>query len=82
MAIRIGAHVNQALDAGAPVLALESTIITHGLPRPRNLEVALSSEAELRAQGVTPATIGVLDGTPVVGCTTEELIRLALRFLA
>jgi len=75
--IRIGAHVEEALQAGQPVLALESTIITHGLPRPRNLEVALAAEAQIRAAGVTPASIAVLDGQPVVGLNEDELKRLA-----
>lgn len=59
------------------MLALESTIITHGLPRPRNAEVALESEAQLRAQGVTPATIGVVEGRCVVGLDEAEIRALA-----
>ena len=77
MTIRVGAHVAQAVEAGRPVLALESTIITHGLPRPRNLQVALEAEQQVRDAGVTPATIGVLDGEPVVGLSEDELKRLA-----
>ncbi|ANJ28965.1 pseudouridine-5'-phosphate glycosidase [Agromyces aureus] len=75
-AIRVSAEVRTALDAGRPVLALESTILTHGLPSPRNLEVGLSSEALVREAGVTPATIGVVDGTPVVGLSPAEIERL------
>jgi len=77
MPIRVGAHVSEAVTDGRPVLALESTIITHGLPRPRNLEVALQAESQVRDAGVVPATIGVLDGVPVVGLTSDELTRLA-----
>lgn len=77
MAIRIGTAVRDALAKGDPVLALESTIMTHGLPRPRNLDVALEAEAALLAAGVTPATIGVVNGEPVVGLNPEELELLA-----
>ncbi|WP_092968743.1 pseudouridine-5'-phosphate glycosidase [Agromyces sp. CF514] len=88
--IRIGDEVRDALAAGRPVLALESTILTHGLPSPRNLEVGLASEVQVRELGVTPATIGVVDGTPVVGlspaeierlCTSETVVKASLRDL-
>ncbi|MFT4042299.1 MAG: pseudouridine-5'-phosphate glycosidase [Gordonia sp. (in: high G+C Gram-positive bacteria)] len=75
--IAIGSHVQEALAAGTAVVALESTIFTHGLPAPRNLEVALEAEESLRAQNVTPATIGVVDGVPTVGLSTAEITRLA-----
>ncbi|HEY6799709.1 MAG TPA: pseudouridine-5'-phosphate glycosidase [Agromyces sp.] len=75
-AIRVADDVRRALELGAPVLALESTILTHGLPGPRNLEVGLESEAQVRATGVTPATIGVIDGEPVVGLSPAELEHL------
>ena len=75
--IHVGEHVADALAAGRPVLAMESTIFTHGLPRPRNLEVALQAEDQVRAAGVTPATIGVVDGVPTVGMTAEQIERLA-----
>ena len=78
MTIRVGNHVTQALAAHRPVLALESTIITHGLPRPRNLEVALATEEQVCNLGVTPATIGVVGGECVIGCTTDDLRALAL----
>ena len=77
MAIRIGNEVQSALAQGRPVLALESTIVTHGLPRPRNLVVARDAEKRLRKQGVTPATIGVVKGEPVVGLSDDELTALA-----
>lgn len=76
-AIRIGDHVKAALAAGQPVVALESTIFTHGLPRPRNIEVALEGEAIIRAAGAVPATIGVHRGVPVVGLTEDEIRELA-----
>ena len=69
-------HVRDALSARAPVVALESTIFTHGLPRPRNVEVALAAEESLRAAGVVPATIGVLAGAATVGLSAEEIGRL------
>src|SRR5262249_20307632 len=66
-----------ALVAGAPVVALESTVIAHGLPRPHNLDTALEMEAAGREAGATPATIGLLDGKIVVGLKTEQIARLA-----
>ncbi|MGW0760105.1 pseudouridine-5'-phosphate glycosidase [Streptomyces sp. NPDC002814] len=63
--------------APPPVVALESTIIAHGLPRPRNLQVALELEAVVRQQGAVPATIAVLDGRPHVGLDKEQLERIA-----
>ena len=74
--IRVGEEVRRALDEGAPVLALESTILSHGLPSPRNLEVGLASERLVREAGVVPATIGVVDGVPVVGLAADEIERL------
>ena len=73
----IAPEVHEAVAAGEPVLALESTIFTHGLPRPRNLEVALEAEARVRALGVVPATIGVIDGRPTVGLSPDEIERLS-----
>ena len=75
--VRIADEVAGALAAGRPVLACESTIATHGLPRPRNLQVALDAEALVRDRGAVPATIGVLDGEVVVGLSEGELERLA-----
>jgi len=77
VSFRIGAHVQEALRAGAPVVALESTVITHGLPRPRNLEAARRLEAVVGEAGAVPATIGVLEGEVVVGLDAAELERLA-----
>jgi pseudouridylate synthase len=75
-AIRVSDEVRDAVAGGRPVLALESTILTHGLPRPRNLEVGLGSEQLVRDAGVVPATIGVVDGIPVVGLSGAEIERL------
>jgi pseudouridine-5'-phosphate glycosidase len=73
----VATEVRDALAAEAPVVALESTIFTHGLPRPRNVEVAVAAEEALRAAGVVPATIGVLDGVATVGLGPEGIRRLA-----
>jgi pseudouridine-5'-phosphate glycosidase len=70
--------VRAALAAGRPVVALESTIISHGLPRPANLAAARSFEEMLTAVGVTPATIAVIDGVPKVGLGDADLERIAL----
>lgn len=75
--LRTSDEVRDAVARGIPVLALESTIFTHGLPRPRNLEVALEAEERVRAAGVAPATIGVVDGQPTVGLSPAEIERLA-----
>jgi pseudouridine-5'-phosphate glycosidase len=75
--VRLGDHVRTALGADRPVVALESTLIAHGLPRPRNLEVARRIEQTVRDNGAVPATIGVIAGEPVVGLDDDELIRLA-----
>ncbi|WP_369134588.1 pseudouridine-5'-phosphate glycosidase [Modestobacter sp. I12A-02662] len=69
--------VRQALADGRPVVALESTIISHGFPRPRNLEVARRFEQVLVEAGVTPATIAVVDGVPRVGLDEAGLTRIA-----
>ncbi|WP_127792845.1 pseudouridine-5'-phosphate glycosidase [Agromyces sp. LHK192] len=75
-AIRVSEEVRAAVADGRPVLALESTILSHGLPSPRNLEVGLRSEQEVRDLGVVPATIGVVGGEAVVGLAPEEIERL------
>lgn len=73
----ISPAVQAAIDEGWPVVALESTIISHGLPRPDNLEAARGFEAILTGMGVVPATIAVLDGRLKAGLTDEELVRIA-----
>lgn len=70
-------EVAAALRDGKPVVALESSLITHGLPRPVNLEVACALEAEIRSGGAIPATVAMLAGRIRVGLSSEELTRLA-----
>lgn len=71
--IVVADEVRAAVAAGNPVVALESTIFTHGLTRPRNVEVAAAAESRVRAAGAVPATIGVVAGTPTVGMTAEQI---------
>lgn len=75
--IDIAPEVQVALDTGGPVVALESTIIAHGMPFPTNIETALSVQETIRLQGAVPATIGILDGRIKIGMTEEEIYRLA-----
>jgi pseudouridine-5'-phosphate glycosidase len=75
--IRISDEVQTALREGRGIVALETTIVVHGLPRPMNLEVAKACEDAVRSQGSIPATIGVLDGKAVVGLSGVEVERLA-----
>ena len=75
--LRLSDEVRDALAADRPVVALESTVIAHGLPRPDNLTVAREMEAAVRAEGAVPATVAVMDGRIVVGLSDAELERLA-----
>ncbi|MDG4829776.1 pseudouridine-5'-phosphate glycosidase [Solwaraspora sp. WMMD1047] len=75
--IRYGTEVAAARQAGRPVVALESTIISHGLPRPDNLRVAREIEQAVRAGGAVPATIGMVGGELVVGLDDPQIVRLA-----
>jgi pseudouridylate synthase len=75
--LMVSEEVREALATGRPVVALESTIIAHGLPRPRNLQVALELEDAVRQEGAAPATIAVLDGQPRVGLDKEQVERIA-----
>lgn len=75
--IAISAEVQQALVERQPVVALESTIITHGMPSPENLSTALRVEETVRQAGATPATIAVLNGTLTVGLSGDQLAMLA-----
>jgi len=75
--LSISASVASALAAGSPVVALETTLITHGLPQPDGLQVAAELEAVVAAHDALPATIGILDGVIRVGMTAAELARLA-----
>jgi pseudouridine-5'-phosphate glycosidase len=75
--VEVSPKVSAALAVGQPVVALESTIISHGLPRPDNLAAARRFEEILEAQDVTPATIALIDGVPKVGLGPEDLERIA-----
>ena len=75
--IRVSPEVSEALKAGQPVVALESTIVAHGMPYPANLETALAVEAIVREEGAIPATVAVVDGAVQVGCDPSTLERLA-----
>jgi pseudouridine-5'-phosphate glycosidase len=70
-------EIKIALDLDTPVVALESTVITHGLPRPQNLQLARDMEKAVREAGATPATIALLEGKIHIGLSDEELVRLA-----
>lgn len=74
---RISREVEAALSEGLPVVALESTVIAHGLPRPLNLETARRLEQIVREEGALPATIAILEGTLAVGLSDEELRHVA-----
>lgn len=75
--LKISPAVQKALDEGRPVLALESTIISHGMPYPQNLETARLCEAEARKHGVEPATVAIIHGKLCAGLADEELEYLA-----
>ncbi|AIY16676.1 pseudouridine-5'-phosphate glycosidase [Pimelobacter simplex] len=75
--LSVAPEVRAALDAGGPVVALESTIISHGMPYPRNVEMAREVEQIVRDGGATPATIAILDGVPRIGLSADELDVLA-----
>ncbi|UCF96763.1 MAG: pseudouridine-5'-phosphate glycosidase [Spirochaetaceae bacterium] len=71
--ISIRNDVAESIREQRPMIALESTIIAHGLPRPRNVEIALQAEEEARKLGVVPATVGILEGKVVIGLTPEQI---------
>lgn len=73
----LGERVRAALERGEPVVALESTIVAHGMPYPANIECALDVEGVIRANGATPATIAIIDGACVIGASREELEKIA-----
>ena len=75
--IKYSKEVSAAKSQGRPIVALESTIISHGLPRPTNLEIANEVEAIVREHGATPATIAIIDGEIYVGLEEAQLIRIA-----
>ena len=71
--MKINPEVKLALQEGKPVIALESTIISHGMPYPKNVECALQVEKVIRDNGAIPATIGIIEGEPIIGMTPEEI---------
>ena len=75
--LEISDEVRNALDNGKPVVALETTIVSHGMPYPTNLEVAHKCEQIIREAGATPATLAIINGVIKVGLTDEELMYLA-----
>lgn len=77
--MRINEEVRKALEEGKPVVALESTIISHGMPYPRNVETALLVEKTVRENGAIPATMGIIEGEPIVGMTPEEIEQFGKR---
>jgi len=74
---RVNPEIGSALSANRPVVALESTVIAHGLPRPQNLETAQRLEQIVREEGASPATVAVLDGRLCVGLDRDQLVRIA-----
>lgn len=79
MHVRVSEEVRQALENGKPVIALESTIISHGMPYPQNVETALKVEEIVRSHGGIPATVGIVDGVGVVGLSKEEIEEMGKR---
>ena len=77
--LKINPEVKEALEEGKPVVALESTIISHGMPYPRNVETALLVEKTIRDHGAIPATIGIIDGNAIVGMTKDEIEEFGKR---
>ena len=78
----IAPEVQKALEEGRPVVALESTIISHGMPYPQNVETALNVERIVRENGAVPATIAIIQGKITVGCTHEQIEHLGKKGLA
>ena len=77
--LRVNPKIKKAIEEGKPVVALESTIISHGMPYPRNVETALLVEKTILENGAVPATIGIIDGDAVVGMTPEEIEEFGKR---
>jgi len=75
----VSEEVKQALKDGKPVVALETTIVSHGMPYPKNVETALAVEQAIRDQGCVPATIGIIDGNPIVGMSKDEIEQFGKR---
>jgi Uncharacterized enzyme involved in pigment biosynthesis len=79
MLMRISEEVKKAIENGQPVVALESTIISHGMPYPQNVETAMKVERIIREGGAIPATIGIIDGVGVVGMSPDEIEQFGSR---
>lgn len=79
MFLKVNPEVQKALKEGKPVVALESTIISHGMPYPQNVETALKVETVIRENGAVPATIGIIDGVCIAGMTPEEIEQFGKR---
>ena len=77
--MKINPEIINALKENKPVVALESTIISHGMPYPKNVQTALKVEKTIRDSGAIPATIGIIDGEPIVGMTPEEIEEFGKR---
>lgn len=77
--MKINSEVKKALKENRPVVALESTIISHGMPYPKNVETALKVEQTIRDHGAVPATIGIIDGEPIIGMTPDEIEQFGKR---
>lgn len=77
--MKINPEVAKALKEGKPVVALESTIISHGMPYPKNVETALLVEKTIRDHGAIPATMGIIEGEPIIGMTEEEIEQFGKR---
>jgi pseudouridine-5'-phosphate glycosidase len=75
--VKLSLEISRALDMGAPIVALESTVVTHGLPHPQNLELARDMEKQIRERDAIPATIALLDGIIRIGLSDGELVRLS-----
>ena len=73
MKIKISEEVKKAIDNNLPVIALESTIISHGMPYPQNVKTALEVERIIRENGAIPATIGIIDGEAIIGMSADEI---------
>ena len=77
--VSISPIVRDAFKQKRPVVALESTVISHGLPHPVNVKTALACENEIKSRGAEPATVGIIDGRPTVGLTVEAIHALGTR---
>ena len=77
--MKINPEVSKAIKENRPVVALESTIISHGMPYPKNVETALKVEEVIRSHGAVPATIGIIDGEPIIGMIPEEIEQFGKR---